>query len=308
MAPSKFCVRALLLLGSFSVVGACGGSQPGATGAEATGPSGGSGSDPEALSAEENALVESSEFLAPAPGTRGAETRFATIDFELTLLRDGSPAGMQGGRWSLDEKRSYEVDAVEGKAISGLKVAFGTREGGALLGLENHAATAGKSFVLRAKGGALEMKGAEGGEVSSEEREGLGEYDWVGKPSPLLVWLSGGKLAAGERRKGEAKHARLLIGDLPGVDPKKTTLQVTSQGEEAGALRLDVEATVVIVSGPTILSLNLTGPARIDRKTGLVTELSLSGTVKPSGTLKTKKGELDLAGKGKAEVKRKIDW
>lgn len=285
----------------------CGGAAPAggaATGGESSGESAES-----AQRQREDALVQSPKLLAPVKGTKAAESRFASIDFQLTLSReDGAPAGIQSASWSLDEKRSYEVVDVSGKVIRELRVTFGAREGNALLGLEPHAATSGQSFVVAAKGGKLSLAKPDGGSLSTNEEAGLSEYAWTGKPSPLLVWLDGGTVPSGEKRSGEAEHARALIGELPGVDPKKTKLEVTSKGESQGALGLDVHAIVLVESGPTILELDLTGPAQIDRKTGFVTELSLTGSVKPRGKMDTKKGLLAVSGSGKAEVRRRIEW
>src|SRR5262245_45862752 len=61
------------------------------------------------------------KFTAPGAGARALEERAATLEFELTLTRDKAAGGMQAGKWSLDEQRSYEVLSSKGPAITGLK-------------------------------------------------------------------------------------------------------------------------------------------------------------------------------------------
>ena len=129
---------------------------------------------------------------------------------------------------------------------------------------------------------------------------------WVGEPSPLLSWLAGGKLAAGKKKTASPKQAEALLGALPGVDHQETKLTVESKGVTGTQLGLDVHAVLKLSSNDTHFTLDLSGPASIDTKTGFVTALDLSGSVKASGTVQhKKKGTFDVTGKGTVKLTRK---
>ncbi len=250
------------------------------------------------------------KLKAPKVGTKALEKRFISLDFELTLTRDKAAGGMQAGSWSIEEERGYEVQASEGEAVTKLGLVFGRREAKALLGVEQTAATAGHSYVLESSGGTPTITPTKAKDLKPDERDAINaEYDWIGQPNPLLVWLDGGKLKAGKKREGGAAEARALLGVVPSSEPDQSKVTVTSRGPVDGerpALGLDVEAHVRIVSGETTFDLSLKGPAKIDLETGWVQSLDLSGTAKAGGRLKHKKGMLDVSGTAKAALRRSL--
>lgn len=245
---------------------------------------------------------------APAAGTKALEKRSAALTFDLTLKKGDAAGGMQAGSWSLEEERSLEVMASEGSSVNKLQIVFGKREAKPLLGVELTAATAGHTYVLESKGGNVDITRADGKEVTAAERDALmSEYDWVGGPSPLGKWLGAGGPPAGKKLEGGSAETRALVGVLAGVDYASSKVSVTSKGKSGDELGLDVTATLTLVGGKTRFDLTLTGPAKIDMKTGWVKQLALKGTAKASGTLEHKKGTLDVTGKGQAELNRSTE-
>ncbi len=252
--------------------------------------------------------AETKPAKAPAAGTKALEKRSAQLTYDLTLKKGDAAGGMQAGSWSLEEERSLEVLASEGSAVNKLQVVFGKREAKPLLGVELTAATAGHTYVLESKGGNVDITRADGKEVSGAERDALmSEYDWVGGPSPMAKWLGADGPPAGKKLEGGSAETRAMVGVLAGVDYQSSKVSVTSKGKKGEALELDVTATLTLVGGKTRFELTLTGPAKIDTKTGWVSELSLKGAAKASGTLDHKKGTLDVTGKGTAELSRRTE-
>lgn len=314
MKLGRWSVTVLVLAMAAATATACGGNAPGAkSGDDATGESGEGGGEGSAEAAGSGAS-SAKNVTAPPVGTKALEERFVSLDFELVLSKgdDKTAGGMQSGSWSIREQRSYEALSTKGAAIDKLKIVFGDREAKALLGVEQNAVTAGKTYVLDATKGAIAVTTASGGAASGEERDALSaEYDWVGEPSPLLVWLRGGALKAGEKLEGGAKQARALLGVIPAAEPGKTTVTVTSRGKTDGArptLGLDVEAKARIVSGETVFDVTFTGPAEVDLKTGWVAKLDLSANAKASGKVKHKKGPLNVSGKATGKLTREMTF
>lgn len=289
----------MLALSLGFVVG-CGGGGAGAGGPGASTPG-----EKDGASAGGDEAKVAAPAKAPAAGTKALERRGASLTFDLTLKKGEHAGGMQAGSWSLEEERSLEVLASEGSAVNKLKVAFGRRESKPLLGVELTAATAGHTYVIESKGGNLDIKRGDDKEVSGGERDALmAEYDWVGGPSPLAKWLGEGGPAEGKKLEGGSAETRALIGVLAGVDYASSKVSVTSKGKSGDTVTLDVTTTLTLVGGKTRFELTLTGPAKVDMSTGWVSELTLKGTAKASGTLDHKKGTLDVTGTGKAEVTR----
>jgi hypothetical protein len=253
----------------------------------------------------EQGAAETSQSNPPAPkvGTRALETRRIAMDFELVLSRQGSPAGLQSGSWSVEEQRTLEVVEAKGDSISKLRVIFGQREAKPLLGIEHPSPTSGKAYLLSRDAGGLSVKREDGKDVSNGERAALtAEYVWVGGPNPLLTELTS---ASGKELKPSAAAARVLIGEQPGVhaDANQISVRVTSLDQRAA--KLDVTLLSRIDNGDVKFSLELRGPAEVDRGTGFVTNMKLDGKVRAEGTVKHKKGPLDARGTGTANLSRK---
>jgi hypothetical protein len=281
-------------------IGGCGGAPSTAkdadtaTGADGSGAAGGSKSGGPLATA------------APEQGASAHESRDVEMQFDLTLLKDGSPAGMQSGSWSIYEERTTKVLEVRDQAIAKLELVFGRREAKALLGVEKPSLTAGKSYVLDATGGSVSIMAPGGKDVPDKERTAVSlEYGWVGSPSPLLQMLSGVKPGGSTEPPAEARRA--LIGELPGIDHDETKLSVKLLGVEANTAKLELEFTGELDNGDMKFSLELRGPAALDTRTGWVKSLDLSGKLKADGTVKHNKKPMETRGKGTAKISRKAD-
>jgi hypothetical protein len=243
---------------------------------------------------------------APAEGTSALESRNIEMQFDLTLLRDGSPAGMQSGSWSLYEERTLKVLGAKDDAIEKLQVAFGRRETKALLGVEKPSVTAGKTYVIQGgtvkSAGGKDAPGAEQSAVSSE-------YGWVGSPSPILTMLRDMKPGGSTEPSADARRA--LIGELPGIDHERSKLgvklvEISSAARKTAKLALQLESE--IDNGDMGFTLALTGPAEVDVQTGWVKALELSGKVTAKGSVKHKNKPMEARGKGTAKISRKAEF
>lgn len=296
-----------------ALLAGCGSSSstgPGAAPPEPSGgetPSAGAGEEttPAGEEAASGAGVVSSE--GPSKGTSVKESRSIEMEFDLTLLKEGSPAGMQSGSWSVYEERTLEVLSTKDKAVDKLKISFGRREAKPLLGVEKPSVTAGKTYFV--ENGSV--KSPAGKDVPAKELGAVkAEYGWVGSPSPLAALLSG--MSTGSKLKPPADARRALIGELPGIDHDKTELELELVGVDRGdrpSARVQVTMTSELDGGDMDFTLTLKGPAVIDTRTGWVASVALSGTVKAKGTVKHKKqGRLESRGKGKVEIERKAEF
>lgn len=270
------------------------------------GESGGEGSPSEGGGAKGSGLAIS----APSEGTKALESRSVEMQFDLTLIKDGSPAGMQAGSWSVYEERTLEVQGTKDKAISKLQLAFGRREAKALLGVEKPSVTAGKTYAVEGEGAEPAVKAPGGKDVPPLERTAvLAEYGWVGSPSPLLTMIADLKPGATTQPPADARRA--LIGELPGIDHERTNLTVKLVGLEGGdrkVAKLDVKLESELDNGDMSFTLKLAGPAQVDAATGWVKTLELSGEVRAKGSVQHKKKPMEAKGKGTAKIVRKAEF
>lgn len=295
-------------------VAACGGASSSGGGAESPegssgggdgeGPGGGEEGSDESPAGGASAAAMKAE--APKEGTLALESRNIEMQFDLTLLKDGSPAGMQSGSWSVYEERTLKVLGTKDDAIEKLELSYGRREAKALLGVEKPSLTAGKVYVVES-GGSVKSSGkdAPGGEKSAVEAE----YGWVGSQSPLIGAIRELKPGASAEPPPDARRA--LIGELPSVDHEQSKLGiklVNVDGSGRKTAKLDVKLESELDNGDMSFSLALTGPAEVDLSTGLVKSLDLSGTVKAKGTVKHKKKPMEARGKGTIKITRKAEF
>lgn len=233
------------------------------------------------------------------------EKRAFQMTFDLQLMRDGAPAGVQSGSWSISEERTLSARAVSGDAITKLEIIFGRRDAKPLLGLETPSLTENKTYLVTGSGGTPAVARGDKPVPDGERDAVLFEYGWVGTPSPLVAMLRGAKAGAALHPPVEARRA--LLGDVPGIDENEMDVQAVFKGTR-GDGRPDAELAVTakgpLKSGDMTFDLDLSGPALVDLATGWVTQLTLSGKVKAKGKVKVKKKKLDASGHGKMSITR----
>jgi hypothetical protein len=299
------CLLITMLTAGCGAASGPGAGSPGSNGEDSSG-----GSDSLASDGERGSAA-SIEARAPAAKTRALESRSIVMDFELTLLRGESPAGIQSGSWSLEDERSVEVVASKGDAIEKLAITYGRREEKPLLGIERTAATAGKSYVVDAASAEATVSRSDGSKPSAEERAAvLADYGWVGRPAPLLALLAGARLEPGTTLDASPDARRAIIGEISGIDPERTRLELRFVGlrELDGGRKsaaLEASGVAILESGDMSFELSLAGPLLVDIASGFLRQGTLEGSVKASGTVKHKKGPLAAQGKGKVRLVRK---
>ncbi len=241
---------------------------------------------------------------APAVGTTGHETRSISIEFKLTLMRGNAAAGVKSGSWSMKEDRSLEVLETGKTAVTKLSVTYGKRESKKLLGKLVDSVTSGKAYVVASGGKVTTDDGSVA--ASGESKAVARDYPGVGEPS-TLARIVAGATKEGEKLTSSRAAARALLGEIEGVDHTNTSLELTYRGTGGGGrptAKVDVKARLRLVIGKTVFDIELSGPARIDKKTGWVTGLELDGQIQASGQLEHTLGPLDVRGKGSAKLER----
>jgi hypothetical protein len=307
--------RTWVLVLSLAVAGCGGGSSSGGGTESPEGSSGGEESGDGTAAGQPGGSGESAaggssagamQVDAPKEGMLALESRTIEMQFDLTLLKDGSPAGMQSGSWSVYEERTLKVLGTGDDAIQKLELSYGRREAKALLGVEKPSLTAGKVYVVES-GGSVKRSGkdAPGGEKSAVEAE----YGWVGSQSPLVGVIR--ELKPGASAEPPADARRALIGELPSVDHEQSKVEmklvsVDTSGRKTA--KLDVKLESELDNGDMSFTLALAGPAQVDLSTGLVKSLDLSGTVKAKGSVKHKKKPMEARGKGTIKIARKAEF
>lgn len=299
--------RPLLALIVSACVVACGSTPKAKAPGEATESSGATAPAGDDSTAAQSGDAKAQPAAFPKPSNKDAalEKRAVKMEFDLTLMKNGSPAGIQSGSWSISEERTYEVRTVSGDAITAMQVLYGRRIAKPLLGLETPSVTENKTYLVKASGGTPSVTHADQPAPDAERDAVLSEYGWVGAPSPLVVMLRGAKPGAKLAPPVDAR--RDLLGDLPGIDESTMDVQVVFKGTGGDArpyADVDVTAKGPLTSGDMAFQLDLAGPARIDLATGWVTALSLSGKVKATGKVKFKKTKLDSSGHGTMTITR----
>ncbi len=309
-------MRCLVLSALFVLGCGAGGGAPAQSSdqADPSGSSGSSSAEPGADAHDESAPAPSTAALnvkPPKKGTVASESRNIKMDFQMTLHRGESPAGMQSGTWAVDEQRSMQVREVGDNAITVLSVVYGKRIAQPLLGIEKKPVTAGNKYLIKAASGGAAVTDLDGGSVNAEQRDAvLSEFGYVGAPS-LLLEVVASKPANGAKTTLSTRQALALLGEVPGLNIDKTQVVLSYIGtKDAGRKRATFSADVSseIVSGKTVFGFKLKGPAVIDVATGWVSSLSLEGPINPSGKVKTKKGMLDVKGKGTIKIARSTEF
>jgi hypothetical protein len=301
-----------MLCSAAMIVSACGGSAPSADAPEAA-PAGASsapkddGESANASADAEEATVAKLDVAPPSKGTSALETRTIKMDFELTLQRGESPAGLQSGTWSVEEQRSMQVREVGKNSITALSIVFGKRIAQPLLGIEKKPVTAGNKYLVTAASGGAAVTTLDGGKVDVEQRDAvLSEFGYVGAPS-LLLGVVAKKPAAGDKAKLTTRQALALLGEVPGLDIDKTEVTLQFDGIQAADRKTAAFTASIrseIASGPTRFGFAMQGPALIDVETGWVSSVRFKGAITPTGQVKTKKGLFDVRGKGNIEIAR----
>jgi hypothetical protein len=245
----------------------------------------------------------------PEAGLRTLDRRSVSMEFALTLIRNGSAAGVQSGNWSFEEERSHRIDTVDGGHMTGLQVVYGKWDAKPLLGLRYEVPTDGKTYDLRASGGAVAATRGAGEALSADEKSAvLAEYGYLGAPHPILAALQSTDWKVGAPLQVTPAIVYSLLGAIPGVDHRKTQLTAVYQGSQADAreqVKLELQVKAELASGETIFGIELRGPATVDRATGFVTSVQLEGALTPGGKMKVSGKMLEVRGKGSVKLERK---
>jgi hypothetical protein len=243
---------------------------------------------------------------APPKGTDAAEKRHIKINVSLTLFDKTQAAGSSKKHWEIKEERGLTIIEVGKDAATKLDLLYGKHEGDTLAG-HPPPPTTGKRYWVQSKGGAIEVTSNGGGDVSDDENKYvLAEYSYLGKPQPVRALLAKNGLAAGEKISLNIEALRNLVGYLGVVDLDAANSQATFQGwgEQSGrsVAKLDLMVKGSFTENDLKYELDMQGPAHVDKATGWVVKLNLTGKLAITGTLTHKGKKLNVKGKGT------VDW
>lgn len=243
---------------------------------------------------------------APPLRTRAFEDRFIRVDYDLMLLRDGDAAGTSDGTWSSDEQRRVTVLATHGDTVSNLKVSYADREDGPLLGVFDSSPTDGHTYFISRQPSGLSIRRADGSLLSPAERQVVAtEYGDVGEPQPLLVLLAGHR--PGEQLVLSARAARALLGAPPDMEVDGASVHARLVGFRNSTRQFAVLAVTMhgqLSNGHTVFDLDVSGPARVDLRTGWLRSLHLKGRVKARGEFEHEQLWYNVSGTGTIVITR----
>lgn len=209
---------------------------------------------------------------APIVGAKRQESSELTMTVAMTV--DGGRSNV-----SVSEavKRTEEVLAVSGDAVTKAKVTFDSVQS------TQPAALAGKTFVVEAKDGKLDVRDVHGKPASPAEAKEVEKHlKGLGKPDPMLAALPANGVVAGQKVEGVARVISDQVkegGD--GISVCDVVVTFKEQRGDDGVF--DVSLQLTKDEGTTKMTIAVKGDIWVSTKTSATTKMDLSGPVTMSG-------------------------
>ena len=191
---------------------------------------------------------------------------------KVTMTVDG---GRSEVTISESVKRTEEILAVAGDAITKTKVTFDAVQS------TGPSTVAGKTFVVEAKGGRIEVIDAKA-DAGADAKEVEKYLKNLGKPDPMLAALPAGGVSPGEKVDGVAKVISDQLRDS-GDGMTATDVVVTFKEKRGEDGVFDVALKLTKDEGPTKMTIAVKGDVWVSTKTSSTTRMDLAGPVAISG-------------------------
>ena len=228
-------------------------------------------------------------FARAAPVVGGKRRESSELVMTMAMTVDGRRSD---SNVSESVKRTEEILAVSGDAVTKAKVTFDEVE-------SSQASTlAGRSFIVEAKDGKLDVRDAEGKPAALDQaKEAERHLKNLGKPDPMLAALPANGVVPGEKVDGVA---RVISDQLKesgdGMTVSEVVVTFKEQRGEEGVF--DVALKLTKDDGASKMQIAVRGDAWVSTKTGWATKMNLEGPVTISGGEKLK-----TEGSGKMSMK-----
>lgn len=224
---------------------------------------------------------------APVVGAKRRESSELVMTMSMTV--DGRRSDVNV---SESVKRTEEILAVNGDAITKAKVTFDSVES------SQASAVVGKTFVVEAKDGKLDVRDAEGKPAPpGQAREVEKHLESLGRPDPMLAALPPAGVVPGEKVDGVARAISDQLKDR-GDGMTVSDVVVTFKERRGDDGVFDVALKLTKDEGATKMVIAVKGDAWVSTKTSWPTKMDLAGPVTIAGgrTVKTE-------GSGKMSMK-----
>jgi hypothetical protein len=172
------------------------------------------------------------------------------------------------------------------------------------------AVVSGKTYIVTAKNGEIEVTDADGEAVTKKEREEVKkDHDDLGKANKMAELLPDRPIALGEKLNPPANIVRAMMkpGD-DSMDLKDVTLMLKSVegtgANRAGIFEISMSIGSAKKKGSPPLEMTLTGTLKLLVDSTLPLEMSLNGPI----TMSTNEGAATIRAKGQAKFSAKATY
>jgi hypothetical protein len=240
---------------------------------------------------------------APTVGTKREESG----DMSMSMRIDVDPGNgkPQKTEMSMAEstKQSQELLAVSGDAPTKVKVTFTSIDAKMVEGgKENRRPTplAGKTYVVEAKDGKIDVKDDKGKAVAAAETKEVSKhFKSLGKPDPVAAALPTTPLRPGEKVEALSRSLESYMQqDESGLKVSDVTVTFREKLGDDGVF--DLTLKMGKEEGPMSMTMDLKGEMRISTTTGEPRKMELKGPITIGSTGGT-------GGKGDPKSKMKMD-
>jgi hypothetical protein len=228
----------------------------------------------------------------PAVGAKWSEEQAQAMD--LTVTAQGGKT-VQLRRESV-EKKQIEVLAVSAEAVTKAKITYEVTDKQQVGGKEQAMPVphSGKTYVLDATGGKLAITADGGAAPGKEELELITKAEKrFGKADRMSVLLKDREFKKGETVDFPADQIADLMGDDEMV---VEVLKLTYSANAGDHPVFDMVMKAKVTQPDSVIEMDLTGKATIDKASGEALEMTLEGPMKLTGK-NTATGTMKMTGK-----------
>lgn len=213
-------------------------------------------------------------FLKAAPVVGAKRRESSELSMTVAMTVDGGRSIV-----SVSEvvKRTEEILAVSGNAITKAKVTFDSVQS------TQPSTIAGKTFVVEAKNGNLEVRDARDLPVSNAEAKEVEKHlKNLGKPDPMVAALPVDGVVAGQKVEGVARVITDQLKDSgDGMTVDDVVVSFKERRGDDGVF--DVALKLTKDEGLTKMTIAVKGDVWVSTKTSSTTRMDLSGPVTIAG-------------------------
>ncbi|GAC1355375.1 MAG: hypothetical protein NVSMB47_08830 [Polyangiales bacterium] len=245
---------------------------------------------------------------APVANQKAEETSKMKLGLTLDIDPTGSGKTVSTKMDSTQsETRDEEILAVAGDAITKLKVTYASLDSSMNDGTKDTKTPdprAGKTYVVDAKDGKVEILGEDGKPTVPVEATMVEkDYHRLGKPDPIAAALPARTLKAGESVPELADAIKAMLKESGGgkeMDVSDVSATFKEKSGDEGVF--DIGVTLGKTEGPMKMSMPLKGELHVRTTDGQMASMKLAGPVSVTTNDSDPKNKVKITGKGNMEL------